>query len=575
MTNRRNRKKSKRKSTVKKLFLFGSEWFFILLFFITFWFSYVIVLDIPPMENPDILHQKRKEVSSTIRTFGNSWAKKSNDTDWIVYLEGTPFSRGYAYGQLIKESVQLQEDHFIDQIEKMVPSAGFRKFLMVMIAFFNRDLDEYIPQEFLSEIYGVSFSFSDSYDNLAGKFDRILNYHAAHDIGHALNDYAVVGCTSFSAKGEYTEDGSMLVGRNFDFYMGDNFAREKVLTIMKPSEGYGYVSYSWAGMMGAVSGMNEKGISVTINAAKSHLPTVSKMPISLLTREILQYAATTEEAIEIVKKRDVFVSETFMISSASEKKTILIEKAPQTMDVFETADELIICSNHYQSEAFKKDEFNQENIRESDSKFRYDRMQQLINEQFPLTPVKTAGILRNKEGLNDQFIGYGNPKSLNQFIAHHGIIFEPEKMRLWVSTSPYQMGEFICYDLATIFNTETLTHAAPITIDSLSIPEDTFIQTTDFEAFNQWKTIKQLLFEDYFLGKEYSLTPDKEQEFIRYNPESYVTYMTLAEFYKSKGDCKKAVDYLDIALTKEQASLKEQKSIEKLRNECIEHIFGN
>lgn len=560
---------------LRHIFLVSTELFLALVFGFTFWFSYVIVLDIPPIEDHSVLSKNRITISEEVRTFGNSWARKSSDTDWIVYIEGSPFSRGYAYGQLLKESVQLQEDHFIDQIEKMVPSATFRKMLMVLIAFFNRDLDLYIPQEFLAEIYGVSYSFSDKYDHLAAKFDRILNYHAAHDIGHALNDYAIVGCTSFSAKGEYTEDGTLLVGRNFDFYMGDNFAKEKVLSIIKPDEGYGFVSYSWAGMMGAVSGMNEKGLSVTINAAKSSLPTASRMPISLLTREILQYASTTQEAIAIVQKRDVFVSETFMVSSALENKTILIEKGPSKMDVFDSNNELVVCSNHYQSQAFQNDSDNIKNIIESDSKFRFDRMHQLIANKYPLNAYKAAEILRDKNGVDDEFIGYGNPKSINQLIAHHGVLFEPQKMRMWVSTSPYQLGNFVCYDLRAIFGTEQLSFETTITIDSLQIPADDFISSENFKNFEQWKRIKQQLFEHYFLGKPFKLTSKLENEFIHYNTESYITYLTLAEYYRANNNFSKAIEYLDIALTKEQASIKEQTSIENLRNECIKKLSRN
>jgi tetratricopeptide (TPR) repeat protein len=137
------------------------------------------------------------------------------------------------------------------------------------------------------------------------------------------------------------------------------------------------------------------------------------------------------------------------------------------------------------------------------------------------------------------------------------------------------LGKFVCYDLRTIFGTDQLSYETIITIDSLLIPADDFLSSNNFRNFEKWKDIKQQLFEDYFLGKPFKLDSKTQTEFIQYNPESYLTYLSLAEYYRSKNNYKKAIEFLDTALTKEQASIKEQTSIENLRNECIKQLSRN
>ena len=142
-------------------------------------------------------------------------------------------------------------------------------------------------------------------------------------------------------------------------------------------------------MIGVLSGMNETGLTVTINAAKSAVPTGSATPISILTREILQYASTIDEAFAIAQKRKTFVSESILIGSSKDGKAAIIEKSPEKTVLFKGKEaNRLICTNHYQSEEFSKDERKHGNIRTSDSPYRFARLEELINENMPIDASK-------------------------------------------------------------------------------------------------------------------------------------------------------------------------------------------
>ncbi len=431
----------------------------ILIFFIGFF----IYLNSLLISNPKFADKYKPlpgnyiQLNDSTRIFGKNYLMKLQDGFYEMYIEGNPFERGNAIGILTADLHEYQEDAFINQIKKMIPGEFYLKFLKYFVAFFNRDIEQHIPQEYLEEIYGESLHMNSKYDNIIGSpYMRILNYHAAHDIGHALQDKNfVAGCTSFAAWGNYTEDGKLLVGRNFDFYVGDAFAKNKIVAFIKPDKGIPFGMVTWPGMIGVVSGINKEQITITINAAKSTYPTEAKTPVSILAREILQYAHNLDEAIKIARKFDLFVSESLLVSSGKENRAIIIEKSPDKLDVYNVNDSIIYCSNHFQSKAFAKDTNNIKFKNESSSNNRFLRLNELVLNHPLLNPSKIASILRDPYGLHGAKIGWGNEDAINQLIAHHGVIFKPSENVMWVSTSPYQLGKFIRFDLDEIFDKNT------------------------------------------------------------------------------------------------------------------------
>jgi predicted choloylglycine hydrolase len=524
---------------------------------ILFIYLAIVAIDHPPKPiDISSLQLERNEPSPGFYTIKDNWFRKSNSGLYELYVEGDAFERGTINGKLTKELVQRQEDHFSEQINKMVPSSFYRHFLRYFVAWFNRNLDDNVTTEYKEEIYGVSQAASKKYNYIGSNYQRILNYHAAHDIGHALQNMALVGCTSLGTWG--SGDSSMIIGRNFDFYVGDKFAEDKIVAFFSPNKGHKYMTVTWGGFVGAVSGMNDKGLSVTINAAKTDIPSGSATPVSLVAREILQYARNLKEALQIAKNRKMFVSESFLVASAEDNKAIVIEKTPESLDVYDPNKNYIVCANHFQSKGLIQSKPNVQQIKESASEYRYKRVMQLIDTTSN-TVQKTAALLRDRSGLNNTNIGMGNEKAINQLMAHHSIIFEPKKLLVWVSSSPWQLGKFVAYDLNKVFALRGLKENREICDSALTIPADSFLLTNDYKNFVRFWSYKQQIADK----KDVSV-----DSLIATNPDYYHTYVLAGDYLYRKKQYAPARQYYQLALTKVIATKKEEDHIKKQIENC-------
>jgi len=500
--------------------------------------------------------------SDVLFTSGKNSLLKNKQGIWELYVEGDPLEIGLTTGALSDSLLKKQEQIFFGRIEDIVPSKLQQNLLRNFLKWYNRKLYLNVPNEYQTEIYGVSQYTSQDFNNIAPQYQRSLYLHAAHDIGHALQDLALVGCSSFAAWEEKSEDGNLILGRNFDFYVNDAFAENKIVAFINPKDGYPFMTVTWPGMVGTVSGMNKEGLTVTINAGKSKIPMIAKTPISILTREILQHAQNIDEAIAIAKKRQLFVSESIMVGSAHDNKAVLIEVSPEKMDVFDVPNSnQLICSNHFQSDAFKNDERNLSHIANSHSKYRYDRMQELFTENPKINPKIASEILRNKEGLHDIALGYGNEKALNQLMAHHGIIFKPKEKLVWVSANPYQLGEFVCYNLDSIFKDRKTDFPISFEEEKLNIAKDPFLESTAYQNYQKFKIEDRKI--DLYLKNKTKISFEFIQNYQSLNPDYWVVYYKAGLYFYEQKYFQLAQNNFEKALTKEITTLPEKEAIEK------------
>jgi len=153
----------------------------------------------------------------------------------------------------------------------------------------------------------------------------------------------------------------------------------------------------------------------------------------------------------------------------------------------------------------------------------------------------------------------GNEKAVNQFIAHHSVVFEPQKRVVWVSTAPWQMGKYVAYDLNKIFSMHGLTANAEVCDSQMNIAADTFLQTRDFQNFVLFRQLKQQVLDGQTIDV---------QQLIASNPNYFHTWELAGDYTLRHNNPAKAEEYYNTALSKEISTQQERARIEKQITKC-------
>jgi hypothetical protein len=314
--------------------------------------------------------------------------------------------------------------------------------------------------------------------------------------------------------------------------------------------------------------MNEKGLTVTLNSAKSDIPFGARTPVSIIAREILQYASTIDEAMEIASSRQAFVSESFLIGSAEDRKAVVIEKSTDTTVLYDPDTNYIILTNHFQSDHFSRTKLCMENKANETTVYRHERVQELIDETGEFNYQDAARLLRDTKGMGGTNIGLGNEKAINQLIAHHSVIFKPEQKQIWISPH-WGMGPYICYDLDSIFELQYYP-TGQIFEEEVMVWEDT-ITFSSPESFRVYEA-SRLMIEEIRKAIKYNYSLEDEElfinDFIKGNPEFYHVYSSLGNYFMMLEQYDVARKYYKLALSKEVASAAERKDIEERIQQC-------
>jgi predicted choloylglycine hydrolase len=438
----------------------------------------------PPLPRDVTVLSLKPELRAGKTFLGKSWRGEREGLP-VVCLKGSPLEIGFADGTLMQDKMHTLETEFMQMVQGYVPQHWVMELLKNYVLFRNRHLSEFVPVDYRTEIYGTTLGCSDIHPAEGNFYNRLLNYHAAHDVSYMMIDNPFVtraGCTAFGAWGDATQNHHLITGRNFDWEAAEVFSRDRVVEMFEPDNGIPFISLAWAGMKGVVSGMNRAGVSVTINGAPSKLPNEIGTPVAIVAREVLQHAHNLDEALKIIRDAKVFVSTIWLVGSRADGKFIVVEKTPAVTNVREAAGDSIVCPNHFQTEGLKDDERNTNYMAEATSVSREQRLLELLQENHgAIDAAHTADLLRDRKLPGGNFAGDGHRSSLNAFIATHAVVMDLSAGIFWAASPPHGLGKFVAFDV------NDFDHALP----ELVVPADATLASGEFENARQARQFLQ------------------------------------------------------------------------------------
>jgi hypothetical protein len=389
-----------------------------------------------------------------------------------VHLSGSPEAIGAAHARWLRESMLAEEAELWGQFEHHVPwwiaRVGIVDYSRLRFMHVDRGVPEARRREVAAEALALQ---PDPFAARIPSYQRMMFLYALYDISLSLEHSPLIGCTSFAFDGEATADGHALVARAFDFEAGDLLDRDKVVFVVREDGGIPFASVAWPGFVGVVTGMNAEGVVVVVHGARAREPVAEGLPVAFALRQVLERAHDTAEAVDILRSQQVMVSHIVFVGDGAGRFAV-VERAPGAPAFVRDAKMhgTIAVTNHFEG-PLAGDPKNQRVRASTSTLARRARIDELLAQVAPhsVTPRSALAMLRDHECAGGEACPLGDRRSIDAFIATHGIVADATDKVLWVSVGPHLSGKFAKVDLRAEFASPG---GPPRATDSDTMPED-------------------------------------------------------------------------------------------------------
>ncbi|HOT44360.1 MAG TPA: C45 family autoproteolytic acyltransferase/hydrolase [Spirochaetota bacterium] len=355
--------------------------------------------------------------------------RKSLGAASLEYREGVPFltlyggyyDMGYQYGALMKDEVRSAYGEMkksIDAFFTLVPPV-LRPLARLMYNCKASKKERTIPEHYRQELRGFA-------DAAGIDYDTVIRTIFSSDIVGSLS------CTSVVVNSR----GTMIHGRNLDF-PPTTLGRYPLIIEYRPSGKKAYTLVGIVGYLPALSGLNDSGISVTLNI--SFLVEENRkagMPAGYKIREILESAGSMADVDSLMKGYAGDGGWFFTIASAGDKTGAVYDIAGGDIRKSPLAQDFVFVENRFLHEELN---FRYKHIEESASDLNENRVCKVSEMGKTVRSVDTmAALLRNTD-----YYGYRNAHgkfTVNNYETVQSMIFLPGSGDIYFSYAPMYAG---------------------------------------------------------------------------------------------------------------------------------------
>ncbi len=372
-----------------------------------------------------------------------------------AYLAGDAEQIGARHARLLGDHMTADENALWGSFEHFVPLSPVRALIMDISRVRYRHIEDNVPEARRLELAAAAQAFSpDPNASHMPTYQRVVFLHSVYDISLSFEHSPLIGCSAFALGPAATKDGHVLVGRAFDMEIGDVFDLDKVVDFVREDGRIPYASVGWPGLSGVLTGMNAEGVTVLVNGARAGEPRTAGLPVVFSLREVLQSAHDASEAVAVLSKQEVMVSHIVFVADAKGSFAV-VERAPGHAAFVrrDFADpNRVAVTNHFEGDL--KDDPKNLAVREHTTTLpRRARLDEMLSAVAPASAdvASALGMLRDHECAGGIKCPLGDRRAIDALIATHGVIADATDRVLWVSKGPHLSGEFVRFDLKTVF----------------------------------------------------------------------------------------------------------------------------